>query len=332
MLSFSTSSIFILSTAITLLSWITIFIEIRTFGLPAFFFTSSVVNTKTVIFLVFGLLLHNISLLSTSFIEEEHQTWYFLTTSYHFILLCEIYLTNLSTVYPYFGKEETSTNNSSLDATSSRENLVTEKVKHKGDSKCHIGKRTDHGDKRTTAYVLILLLCDRILRSWNQTGIKWSDQPDVQDWLVHPENKTVISLLTIISLLGITLSIFYRINTTPCGLVMFTIFTTGQVGVYLYRAVTGCVKYPKVASVGTPEDGIRFAQFVHLCVLIMAIKSLFQLYYDRRSGRSTQQSAADVLVTCYVLLISLLLRAHNVPLVAIMLLQLHVHREVIWKR
>ena len=323
MLSFSLSCIFVVSTAITLLAVITILINMKTFGLPKYFCTSSVFSSKT--FLVFGLLLHNISLLSTSFIEEEHQTWYFLTTTYHFVLLYKIYLKNTSArLY-----EETSLNTSGPDVASSTRNLVTGQVNSKQDLKDHVGERTDKTSGRTSVCVFILLLCDRTLRSWNQTGIKWADQPDVEDWLVNPENKTVLSLLTITSLLGITLSIFYRIRENACGLLMFTIFTAGQVSVYLYRAVTGCVNW---SLVGSLHDGIKLAQFVHLCVLILVIISWFQLYYVRKRGYSTQRSPGDVLVTCYVLLITLLLRAHNIPIVALMLLQVRLHREVIWQR
>jgi hypothetical protein len=125
------------------------------------------------------------------------------------------------------------------------------------------------------------------------------------------------------------LSIFYRIRENACGLLMFTIFTAGQVSVYLYKAVTGCVNW---SLVGSLHDGIKLAQFVHLCVLILVIISWFQSYYVRKRGYSTQRSPGDVLVTCYVLLITLLLRAHNIPIVALMLLQVRLHREVIWQR
>ncbi|KAJ8307670.1 hypothetical protein KUTeg_014774 [Tegillarca granosa] len=41
--------------------------------------------------------------------------------------------------------------------------------------------------------VAVLVLC-RILRTWNQTGDKWLNIPDIGDWLVRPENKLVLSL------------------------------------------------------------------------------------------------------------------------------------------
>lgn len=317
MLSFSLSCIFIVSTAITLLGLMTILINMIAFGLPTWFHTSSVVNIKAVTFLAFGLLLHNISLLSTSFIEEEHQTWYFLTATYHLMLLYKIHLKRKSTLHSYSNEEETSPSDSALNATFSTGNLVTDKVKNREVANDHV-------------YMVILLLCARTLRSWNQTGIKWSDQPDVGDWLVNPENKTILSLLTIISLVGITLNIFYKIERNRCGLFEFIVFTAGEVGVYLYRAATGCVNF--LWSPGTPQAGIHFAQFVHLCVLVLVLKSLSRLYYDRRKVYPVQRSPLEVLVTGYVLLITLLLRTHNIPLVALMLLQVHVHREVIWKR
>ena len=41
--------------------------------------------------MIFGTLLHTVSMLSSSYIEEEHQTWYFLTQSLNVILVVSFY-------------------------------------------------------------------------------------------------------------------------------------------------------------------------------------------------------------------------------------------------
>lgn len=284
-------------------------------------------------FLVFGLLLHNVSLLSTSFIEEEHQVWYFLTTTYHVILLYKMYFQRKSTSRLYFDEDKTLVNNSTFDTAPSNTNFVRGEDKNKEVTNSPDGKKNECYHEKEPAYIILLLIFDRTLRSWNQTGMKWADQPDVGDWLVNPKNRTLLSSLTITSLLGVALGMWYKIQTNRCGWLTFIIFTAGEVGVYLYRAVTGCVNLPWSVEASV-KAGIQFAQFVYICVLVLLLKSLFQLCYEKSKGFGfpTLRSASEVLVDSYVLLITLLLRTHNVPLVALMLLQVHVHRKVIWKR
>ena len=50
---------------------------------------SSLFQNRRHLFLLTGVLLHTFSLLSSSFVEEEHQTWYFLTSSFFMINLFE---------------------------------------------------------------------------------------------------------------------------------------------------------------------------------------------------------------------------------------------------
>ena len=329
MLSFLLSCVFIVSTAIALLGLMSILINI--IGSKACLCTPFQIDSETMTFLVFGLLLHNVSLLSTSFIEEEHQAWYFLTTTYHLILLYKIYFGRKSTSRLYSNEDKTSVNNSTLDTKSSKRNFVRNEDEHKEVTNNLNGTRTECYNGKEPVYIFLLLLFDRTLRSWNQTGIKWADQADVGDWLVNPKNKTLLSSLTIICLLGITLGMWFKVQRSRCDPLTFIIFTAGEVGVYLYRAATDCVNLPWTVEAPV-KAGIQFAQFVYICVLVMVLKSVFQLCYDRSKGFSTLRSPWEVLVDSYVLLITLLLRTHNIPLVALMLLQVHFHRKVIWKR
>ncbi|KAK3577520.1 hypothetical protein CHS0354_026476 [Potamilus streckersoni] len=45
--------------------------------------------------LFIGTVCHTLSLLSSSFVEEEHQTWYFLTMTFHILLLAKIFTTKM---------------------------------------------------------------------------------------------------------------------------------------------------------------------------------------------------------------------------------------------
>ena len=323
-LSFSLSCVFILSTAFALLGFMSIFINIV--GSPTCLYLPCQINAATTIFLVLALLLHNVSLLSTSFIEEEHQTWYFMTTTYHLILLHKMYLERKSTSRLYFNDDQRSVDNSALDTASSKRKIGRNIDRKEEVTGIPGVERTELYHGLEPAYIIVLLLVNRTLRGWNQTGIKWADQPDVGDWLVSPENKTLLSLLAIVSLLGIALGMWYNVLRNRRGLLAFVIFVAGEVCVYLYRAATGCVSLPWAVE-APAKDGIQFAQFVHLCVLILVLISLFQLSYRRSKG-----SPSEALVDGYVLLITLLLRTHNIPLVALMLLQVHIHRKAIWER
>ena len=89
--------------------------------------------------LILGTVIHTMSLLASSFVEEEHQTWYFITL----------------TLFVTFA----------LMASVSPEPQ---------------GKKV----KMVVVTVAVCVLC-RLLRSWNQTGIKWADKPDIGDWLVR---------------------------------------------------------------------------------------------------------------------------------------------------
>ncbi|CAF1347512.1 unnamed protein product [Adineta steineri] len=82
-------------------------------------------------------LFHIISLFSSSFIEEEHQTWYYLLSTYLLIRTIE---------------------------------------------------------EKSFKYLFMLIL-SRLIRSWNQTGNKWLNIPDIGDFLNRSEN--VVYLFTI---------------------------------------------------------------------------------------------------------------------------------------
>ena len=90
--------------------------------------------------LLLGTVVHTFSLLSSSFVEEEHQTWYFLTLT----LLLGFVITS---------------------ATSASE-PVSRRV-------------------RIGGVALVACVLSRLVRAWNQTGIKWADAPDVGDWFVR---------------------------------------------------------------------------------------------------------------------------------------------------
>ena len=102
-------------------------------------------------FLVAASAMSVLSLLSTSFIEEEHQTSYFLLVS----LLCLLSLTI----------------NTGSEAVS----------------------------------LVVSLTLHRVLRTFNQTGDKWSNLPDTTDWFNQPQHENFKLMVFSVSLLVILL-------------------------------------------------------------------------------------------------------------------------------
>ena len=151
--------------------------------------------------------LHSLSLLSSSFVEEEHQTWYFFTSTLHALLLLYPIASltvwyglprvseSTRTAQQYLG-DSISGSNSCQNSGSSSSGSFTRIRNRVRSEEVHLiycqEKKRDTAQpqelsgeqcvKMVVSLVGILLLF-RILRRWNQTGNKWLDIPDVGDWL-----------------------------------------------------------------------------------------------------------------------------------------------------
>lgn len=134
-------------------------------------------------FLILGTLLHTISLLSSSYVEEEHQTWYFLSTSIHILHLSSVILTTNTNQHPCKASFNSSTSNhfkASFNFSTSNHFL---RSCPESDVECD---RSSHSDRirQEVLNTAVLLLAARLMRSWNQTGNKWLHLPDIGDWLI----------------------------------------------------------------------------------------------------------------------------------------------------
>ena len=131
--------------------------------------------------LLVGTLLHTLSLLSSSFVEEEHQTWYFLTLTVTLGLLSKTIIESLASsapVLPPGGQREHSRSKGSRVISTHQETPIEEC------GKCGLMPPGGCRRRMISAVVVVLFLC-RVLRSWNQTGNKWASTPDLGDWLVR---------------------------------------------------------------------------------------------------------------------------------------------------
>lgn len=104
---------------------------------------------------------HTLSLAASSFVEEEHQTWYFLLST-----LC---LAVFQDVCRKYFREKSGPGGD-------EEEFV---LPYKENSKKEI-----YSEKwLALATPPFVLLCCRLLRSLNQTGVQWAHLPDVGHWL-----------------------------------------------------------------------------------------------------------------------------------------------------
>lgn len=114
-------------------------------------------------FFVFGIFFHSLSYASSSFIEEEHQTWYYLTST----ALIALYL---------------------METRSMVQPLSDGQLKIKQ-------------SLRFRQFQWISLLAAHLIaRRLNQTGDKWLMQPDIGDWLTMDENRLWNSFFVFASL------------------------------------------------------------------------------------------------------------------------------------
>lgn len=153
-------------------------------------------------FLTFGVIFHAVSAASSSFIEEEHQIWYYLNNTI-WIILYAIETRHLINVKP-LKTPSTSEGNQSL---------------------------AQHHVKWA------LLFCGHLIaRRLTQTGDKWLNVADIGDWLQMEENRIWNSFFMSISLLLVYLTCM------DFGSILTNVLTiTACMLIYYYRTLTGSV-------------------------------------------------------------------------------------------
>ncbi|XP_059060860.1 GPI ethanolamine phosphate transferase 2 [Achroia grisella] len=175
--------------------------------------------------LIFGTVFHSWSFFGTSFIEEEHMTWYFLWNT----LMLFILLRTVVVVIMYVGKMF-------IGATEVQE-------------KPELYKKMDFNIGLLPKWVLLIAL-HRYLRTMNQTGDRWLFLPDTADWLNAPENSIYLQAhLVIGTILTLTICL-WNIRYMNNVMHMHTAFTiAAAVCILCYRINT--------KALGSPFDDIQ---------------------------------------------------------------------------
>ena len=333
---------------------------------------SSLFQSRRHFFLITGVLLHVFSLLSSSFVEEEHQTWYFLTSTFFMIILFEksVSFCKKNTRVASDVTPEKTTQSESLDGENRgryrKEKPLNHSLTHIGLSKdqviftdvnlgdlfsrkefvnaetirrensCYSREeaKAQYRDLSYCLVVFVLLGLGRLSRAWNQTGIKWADRPDIGDWLVKPENKIILSITYFTSLVFIVGFRYGRHD-----ILTSVVFIVGCVSSYLYRAVTGNVQLPWLPNEPITK-GIIEARVTYCCVIAMVLWNVILLFKASNSEKKRlfQEYICDVceplegLLSSFLLLEVLLQRPHNAAILAIFVLQESILSQVLWKR
>ncbi|KAF7240030.1 GPI ethanolamine phosphate transferase 2 [Varanus komodoensis] len=272
---------------------------------------------------------HVSSLAASSFIEEEHQTWYFLINTLCLALCQEVY-------GHYFLTKKRDLQLPSAIRSSSGESKGVPSC-HKGDvdflqadwkmSK-FMSSESARGSEKWMALATpwVILISCRFLRSLNQTGIQWAHRSDLGHWLTSSEHKAELSLLASVSLVLIFILVQQR-----CSLVSKIAMALGLLGVYSYRAATGMVEFPWQQE--SISKGIIEARFVYVFVLGIIFTGAKDLLKSQVLSANTKINYAGLweMYSGLVLLAALLLRPHNLPILVFCLLFQAMLTKYIWK-
>uniref|UniRef100_A0A8C5AVZ3 GPI ethanolamine phosphate transferase 2 C-terminal domain-containing protein n=1 Tax=Gadus morhua TaxID=8049 RepID=A0A8C5AVZ3_GADMO len=282
------------------------------------------------ILLLAGTVGHTLSLAASSFVEEEHQTWYFLLNT-----LC---LAVFQDVCRKYFREQRRPGA----IGENREHHEEEEEEEERFFLSPKGRRPSDpsqpgGDPRSREKWLALatppltLACCRLLRTLNQTGVQWAHLPDMGHWLNSSEHRAVLSLLAALSLV-----LVYFLIQRRCSWVSRIALALGLVGVYSYRAAVGNVWFPWQHGSQSVSKGTVEARFVYVFVLGILFSGSKDLL---RSQIAAAAAAAPLkrrglweIYSGLVLLVALLFRAHNLPVLCCCLLVQSLMARFIWRK
>ncbi|KAM9414207.1 GPI ethanolamine phosphate transferase 2-like [Salvelinus alpinus] len=265
---------------------------------------------------------HTLSLSASSFVEEEHQVWYFLLNT-----LCLVVFQDVCRKY----FRERSANIGVIGCSEDEDRLPPSKEGDEVASTLTNLGVTGADSERWLALAtpLLTLVCCRLLRSLNQTGVQWVHLPDLGHWLNSSEHKTVLSLLAAMSL-----ALIYFLVQGRCSWVSKIALALGLLGVYSYRAAVGNVVLPWQHSGGNMSKGTMKARFVYvfiLGILFTGSKDLLRSQVITADARLKSRGLWEI-YSGVVLLVALLFRAHNLPVLCCCLLVQSLMAQFIWKK
>uniref|UniRef100_A0A8B9G3L7 Phosphatidylinositol glycan anchor biosynthesis class G n=1 Tax=Amazona collaria TaxID=241587 RepID=A0A8B9G3L7_9PSIT len=271
---------------------------------------------------------HVLSLGASSFVEEEHQTWYFLINTLC-LVLCQELCRNNFLLKEYDPQHSTTVKQNSEEA-SGYKNIDIPAADNSKLSKTFTSDEFVRGSDKwvSLASPWIILICCRLLRSLNQTGVQWAHRPDFGHWLTSSEHKSELSFLAAVSLL----MIFFLVQ-RRCSLVSKIAMALGLLGIYSYRAAIGNVIFPWQHGSKDISKGITEARFVYIFVLGIVFSGTKDLLKSQviSSDSGVKSTGLWEVYSGLVLLAALLFRPHNLPVLVFCLLIQTMMTKYIWR-
>ncbi|XP_057358076.1 GPI ethanolamine phosphate transferase 2 isoform X4 [Manis pentadactyla] len=274
---------------------------------------------------------HVLSLGASSFIEEEHQTWYFLVNTLCLALCHETYRNC------FLGDDcepqhclHVGEGFDGAAPTLQDKNAGWDMPQLGGVTKRPSSLGTLRGSEKwmVLASPWLVLACCRLLRSLNQTGVQWAHRPDLGHWLTSSDHKTELSVLAALSL-ATTFALVQR----RCSLTSKLALALGLLGVYCYRAAIGNVLFPWQQDNKDVSKGVTEARLVHafvLGILFLGTKDLLKSQAVT-AGFTAKTVGSWEVHSGLVLLAALLFRPHNLPVLVFSLLIQTMMTKFIWK-
>uniref|UniRef100_A0A8B9RHK5 Phosphatidylinositol glycan anchor biosynthesis class G n=1 Tax=Astyanax mexicanus TaxID=7994 RepID=A0A8B9RHK5_ASTMX len=228
------------------------------------------------VLLLTGTVGHTLSLGASSFVEEEHQTWYFLLNT-----LC---LAVFQDVCRKYFRERRQSSDEEEEGPLLPSTVEEDPTRATFSPTAELGVSVGSEKWLALATPILTLACCRLLRSLNQTGVQWAHLPDLSHWL----NSMV------------------------------------------FRAELTLLHVPRVFRTGEA----RFVYVFVLGILFTGVKDLLrsQVMSSAVEGRRLKSRGLWEAYSGVVLLVALLVRAHNLPTLACCLLIQTLMAQFIWKK
>lgn len=256
---------------------------------------------------------HIVSLLGSSLVEEEHQTYYFVHTSVHVALILHLIMHQRTLECSKHTHERKVYESSSQETK--YEILNNENVS----KTCNCDIETKAVKKKNNLlklkFISVLIVCivlSRLLRSWNATGDKWKHLTDISDILREGDNRLLLS--TVLLGLGLVFILFHKVSGI---LVLFGCF-----GIY--------ARHFPLCNIGTEDRAIE-AQCTYLVAVLIFISSFIKIFLSKNKETKDREKHFNILINYSYVSLSLVClviqRPENLCLFSLIL----VHQNLLVK-
>lgn len=262
-------------------------------------------------FLVLVTLLHLLSLGASSFIEEEHQLWYYLNNTMFGILFLKklsLHLWHRNEIVLFKFPSD------------------VEKMRKKGD--------LSGGDKllmnieechNSILGFILLMMTHVVIRRLNQTGDKWSHLKDIGDFLIEQDHKIHLTILVVFAMI-LTCYALHSLG----GLLTNILTLTALILVLFYRSSMGHILLFNSVFTSAKMPVILFWCNVLEIVFIEFLPLIYRVFISRSVNRIELGRVMGSLVTVFGVISVLLHKPQNVILVPICILTCRWVKEKIF--